>query len=173
MSNARAALFSCCLALTGCGAAVSNEAWLREPEPGTLTAAESLSVEHDASLAVATPGTVSDAAPRTGPQRLDRTITLGAVEATPPSTVPSAPGAAPTTVVVNVNNYGAPAYAPYGGYYGAFPVARSERGAHSPSHAVQSTPAPVIPGQNWPAAPSYGPSFPYSTSPASPWETKR
>jgi hypothetical protein len=95
------------------------------------------------------------------------------VEALPPSAVPAMPAGAPTTVVVNVNNYSQPAYAPYGGYYGAFPVAREGRGAHSPSHAVQSTPGPVIPGQNWPAAPSYGPSFPYSTSPASPWETKR
>jgi len=172
MLVARTAWLACALCLGGCGAAVSNEAWLREPEPGTLAAGEPLRVEHDAAL-TSTTSMVSDAAPRSGPQRLDRTITLGSVEATA-AAAPAPAAGTPATVVVNVNTYTPPAYAPYyGGYYGAFPVARSSGGGHAPSNAARTSPAPVLPGQNWPAAPSYGPSFPYSTSPASPWETKR
>jgi hypothetical protein len=166
MLVARTTLSLCLLGLPGCGSAVSNADWVRAPEPGTLSGNEPLSLEHEQTTV-----TVSDAVPRSGPQRLAHTVTLGSVEATPQIAAPAAP-AGGTTVVVNVNNYSQPAYAPYGGYYGALPVALSDRALHPPAPA-RSGPAPVIPGQSWPAAPSYGPSFPYSTSPASPWETKR
>jgi hypothetical protein len=166
MSVARTTLSLCLLGLAGCGSAVSNADWVRAPEPGTLSADESLTLDHEQTTL-----TLSEAVPSSGPQRLARTITLGSVEAMPPS-APAPSPAGTATVVVNVNNYSQPAYAPYGGYYGALPVALSDRGGR-PSSPARSGPAPVIPGQSWPAAPSYGPSFPYSTSPASPWETKR
>ena len=161
------------LSLSGCGAAANSE-WVREPEGGgSLGGGESLAAEHDASV-----DTTSDSAPKTGPQRLDHTVTLGSVVATYPE--PAAPGAAGPSVVVNVNNYtGGYGSTPYYGGYGYAPYFAGSRpgGGGAPPHASHQPSgggsSGMIPGQSWPSAPSYGPSFPYQLSPASPWQTKR
>ena len=161
------------VSLAGCGGAAANSEWVREPEGGgSLAGGESLGLEHDATV-----DTTSDSAPKSGPQRLDHTVTLGSVVATSPD--PAAPGApAPSSIVINVNNYG-------GGYgstpsygYGYAPYfAGSRPGGGAPPHASTlpsgGSSGGTQPGQSWPAAPNYGPSFPYHLSPASPWETKR
>jgi hypothetical protein len=161
------------VALTGCGGAAANSEWVREPEGGgSLAGGESLTLEHDGTVS-----TTSDSAPTSGPQRLDHTVTLGSVIATPPD--PAAPGAPPpASVVVNVNNYGggygSGAYYGYG-YAPYFAGSRPSGGAppHASTLPSGGGSGSMQPGQSWPAAPSYGPSFPYHLSPASPWETKR
>jgi hypothetical protein len=170
MSAVRAACgaLAASVLLTGCGGALTNSAWIAEPESGA--------VEADAHAALAQDGTValttSDSAPKGGPQRLDHTVTLGEVVATPRD--PSAPvAAAPpsTSITINVNGYGAPA-----GYGYGVPIATGFSGtAARPSSAAprSSGSSTVQPGQSWPAPASAGPSFPFNTSPASPWETKR
>jgi hypothetical protein len=165
------------VSLTGCGGAAANSEWVREPEGGgSLGGGESLASEHDAAS-----DTTSDSAPQGGPQRLDHTVTLGSVIAPPPD--PAAPGApaAPSSIVINVNNYGGGyGSAPYYGYgYAPYYAGGSRGGGGAPPHASQlpsgggGRSSSMTPGQSWPAAPSYGPSFPYHLSPASPWETKR
>jgi hypothetical protein len=160
------------LSLAGCGGAAANADWVREPEGGgSLGSEEPLALEHDASM-------TSDSAPTGGPQRLAHTVTLGAVVAAPSD--PAAPAApAPSSITINLINYGG-GQSPYYGYgYGYLPYYGSGRpgGGSPPSgfppHPSQGGgPAPMQPGQSWPAAPSYGPAFPYHTGPASPWETK-
>jgi hypothetical protein len=129
----------------------------------------SSSVVNDSSVAVA------ELEPNQERQRLDHTVTLGEMYVNPPSGAPASQGGGSTTVIVNVNNNMQPAYAPYYGGYGYGALARGNFGGSRPAPAPHQGggSAPVIPGQSWPAAPSYGPSFPYSTSPASPWEHKR
>jgi len=159
--------------LAGCGGAAANSEWVREPEGGgSLAGGEALGLERDRAV-----DTTSDSAPKSGPQRLDHTVTLGSIVATSPD--PAPPGApAPASVVVTVNNYGGGyGSAPYYGYGYAPYFAGSRPGGGAPPHA-STLPSGggsggVQPGQSWPAAPSYGPSFPYHLSPASPWETKR
>jgi hypothetical protein len=171
MVTARVALgFGALLALlAGCGGAAANADWVRTAEPGAVAADAPVAFEHEASSRYE----VSELEPSTGPQRLDHTVTLGEVYAVPPSGAPAGPSGGTTTVVVNVNNM-QPAYAPYYGGYGYGALGWSERGGSRPSPSPHGAGgSPVIPGQSWPAPASYGPSFPYSTSPASPWETKR
>jgi hypothetical protein len=161
-------------ALGGCGGAAANGEWIREAEGGNLGSAP-LAYEQDATVS-----TPSDSAPKGGPQRLDHTVTLGSIYEAPPD--PAAPAAqAPTSITINVNNYGG-GYGPTPYYgYGYAPIVgggfRPGGGGGfppsggSPSHGGGSS--TITPGQSWPAAPSYGPAFPYHLSPASPWETKR
>jgi hypothetical protein len=162
--------------LAGCGGAASNADWLREPESGAVVGDAPATLAHEATstpLANDSTYAVSELEPTAGRQRLDHTVTLGEVIATQPGAA-SANQSGGTTVIVNVNNTMQPGYAPYyGGYgYGYGALARGGGGSR-PSPTPQGGGAsPVIPGQSWPAPPSYGPSFPYSTSPASAWEHK-
>jgi len=169
MVTARVALASGALALlAGCGGAASNAEWVTTPESGAVIADTPVAFEHEASPSVA----VSELEPTVGRPRLDHTVTLGEVIALPPSAAPaSQAGGNSTTVIVNVNGAAQPAYAPYYGGYGALTWGDRGGGGRPAPHPAGAS--PVIPGQSWPAAPSYGPSFPYPTSPASPWETKR
>jgi hypothetical protein len=178
MLTVRGALVSLALAsLAGCGGASSNAEWVRTAEAGAVVGDAHVAFEHDASAGLGEAATSTDSDeldPSSGRQRLSRTITLGEVVAMPPSAAPAAQGSG-TTVIVNVTNQTQPAYVPvYGGYgYGYGAVALGSRGGSRPSPSPHAASAPIIPGQSWPAAPSYGPSFPYSTSPASPWQHQR
>jgi hypothetical protein len=163
------------MSATACGGAANNAAWVREPEGGGALGEEPAAFDHESSLADAT----SDSAPQGGPQRLNHTVTLGQVMVAPPD--PAAPGGAqgPGSLTINVINYTNSAPYGYGGYgygYAGVPFVGRFAGG-SPSSPVV-TPhgggaSIVQPGQSWPAPASHGPSFPYSTSPASPWETRR
>jgi hypothetical protein len=166
-----AARVSCCalaafVLVTGCAGSLGNSEWLAEPEAGAVEGNAPAALAEDAATAY----TTSDSAPKAGPQRLDHTITLGEVVATPRD--PSAPVAAappPASITINVNNYGAPAANGYG-----VPVTFSSGASRSAAAAPRGGGASNIqPGQSWPSPASAGPSFPFSTSPASPWETKR
>ena len=166
MVTARVALALGALALAaGCGGAASNADWVRTPESGAVAADPPVAFEHEASSSAA----LHEVESPSGRQRLDHTVTLGEVFALPPTAAPASQNGGSTTVIVNVTN-SAPAYVPYyGGYgYGYGALARSEAGGGSrPSPAPhQAGSSTIIPGQSWPAPPSYGPSFPYSTSPA-------
>lgn len=134
------------LSLLHLGCATSGQAWLNTP-------IESQTTQADSEIYVAA---------HAARPRLRQTITLG--ESYVPDTErPAAAAAASnatsvhvnvaTYVPVTVNNYaGYPA-----GYDAAAPVAPTVRSA------------PVQAGQDFPSPPSYGPAFPYSSSPASPW----
>ncbi|HTQ06414.1 MAG TPA: hypothetical protein VMI54_21290 [Polyangiaceae bacterium] len=162
--------------LAACGGA-ANQEWVREPEGGGSIGDEQVALEHDAMP----PALTSDAAPQTGPHRLDHTVTLGEIYMAPPD--PGAPGAGSQgqpSITVNVNNYmGSGAGYGYGYGYGGYGVPIVSRGALTGS-AVPSTPvfttrsgsSTVQPGQSFPAPRSFGPQFPYHLSPASPWETR-
>jgi hypothetical protein len=165
--------------LAGCGGAAANSDWVREPEGGRLGGGEALGLGSDAAA-----DTTSDSAPKSGPQRLDHTVTLGSVVATSPAPATPDAAASSSSVVINLNNYGGgygstPYYgggygAPYSGYAPYFAGSRWGGGAaHAGTAPGRSGSGSTQPGQSWPAAPSYGPSFPYQLSPASPWETKR
>lgn len=160
----------------GCGGAASNAEWLREPESGAVVGDAPAALAHESSSSAIVNDSsyaVSELEPAPGHQRLDHTVTLGEVFAMPPSGAATNQGGGSTTVIVNVNNTMQPGYTPYYGGYGYSALARGSGGGSRPAPAPhQGGSAPIIPGQSWPAAPSYGPSFPYSTSPASPWEHK-
>jgi hypothetical protein len=163
--------------VAGCGGAASNADWLREPESGAVIGNAPAALAHEStssSVVSDSSYAVSELEPTAARPRLDRTVTLGEIIAMPPGTAPATQNGSSTTVIVNVNNTMQPAYAPYyGGYgYGYGALARGSAGGSRPSPAPHQGGSPVIPGQSWPAPPSYGPSFPYSTSPASPWEHK-
>ncbi|HEV8548749.1 MAG TPA: hypothetical protein VGQ57_06975, partial [Polyangiaceae bacterium] len=152
------------LALFGCGSEMSSAAWVREPESSAVIGGAPVALEHESTTNL----TVSDAAPSDGPHRLDHTVTLGSVTALPPSdAAPTASNGGPT-VIVNVNNDTQAGQQPYyGGYWGGGVGLGAGRGggAHAAPHSSGGG-APIIPGQSWPAPPSYGPSFPQHTSPA-------
>ena len=105
--------------------------------------------------------------------RLSRTITLGEIDV-----VSTRDGAAPAAAPgpsVTVNNYNhvnvvTPAYG-----YASYGYARSQpsfsTGSSSPSPSRSGS--GLQPGQNWPAIPDHGPSFPYGSAPASPWTRTR
>jgi len=172
----RTALGFVALTLVGCGGAASNADWLREPESGAVIGDAPAALAHEsASSTVVSDASyaMSELEPTAGRQRLDHTVTLGEIIAMPPGAAPATQNGGSTTVIVNVNNTMQPGYAPYYGGYGYGTLARGNVGSGRPSPAPHTGgSAPVIPGQSWPAPPSYGPSFPYSTSPASPWEHK-
>ena len=133
--------------LSACGA-TSGQEWLHTPIDEREV--------HAAELSEAPPALPSDERPR-----LRQTITLGESYASvaSESAPAAAPGGSPVPVTVNthvpvtVNNYATYGYGP--GYRPAAPA--PVRGA------VPAT------GEDFPAPPSYGPSFPYRASPASPW----
>ncbi|HEY3497511.1 MAG TPA: hypothetical protein VGK73_22595 [Polyangiaceae bacterium] len=164
------------LALSLAGCATSSAAWLREPEAG-MSLGEHLSARLEEPPLDAARAAPLQSEPIALPvesesrPRLQRTVTLGGeISAAEARAVPAAaPGAAPVQVVVN--NY-LPAYgAPYETYYPAVRPARGRADSESDSRNRARGSAPrVQPGQDFPAPPSYGPSFPYKTAPASPWQ---
>jgi hypothetical protein len=101
------------------------------------------------------PPPVSEARPR-----LRHTITLGESYA---STEPRSATSATTGPNVNVN---VATYVPVTVNNYAVGVLDTPRAAPAAPSTPSTTPAT---GGDFPAPPSYGPSFPYSTSPASPW----
>lgn len=124
----------------------------------------------DAAAAGTTPAEVqpSVAASVEARPRLQHTITLGesyAVASNTGSGVPAAAGAGTqvnvhTYVPVTLNNYG------YGGLGYVYANDGDDR---PPSPARPSQPSHLRPGQDFPSPPSYGPSFPFRSAPASPW----
>jgi hypothetical protein len=122
-------------------------------------------------------------APAAARPRLARTVTLGETVASEPAPAPAAPGPAGAPVQVVINNYvtvpsydAVPVYAPLypalrpahhgGGREGGARV-EAGRGTRSQSQPGRAN---VTPGQDFPAPRSYGPSFPFKTAPASPWQ---
>jgi hypothetical protein len=161
---------------SGC-AATAGSRWVSQPEPGpfvnddpALAASEQYlgAVDETPTFHAASEGD-PDGAQRARP-RLDRTVTLGetSVATSERAEAPRAAGGAPVTVTIN--NY-VTAPNPYAGYVAA-PFIGDFRplddGRGRPQKPTRR-PAPMQPGQNWPALPSYGPTFPFKTAPASPW----
>jgi hypothetical protein len=168
--------------LVGCGA--TGLAWVDEPEPAS---GWSESEQRPGSVAntpmppgrseAAIPA-VADAQPvPESHQRLNHTITLGAVDVPPPSAAPTSPYG--PSVSVTINNYGQQgASSPYyAGYYAGrtgFASARGTRGSsfvagESVTSASRASSSTMQAGQNWPAVADHGSSFPYRSAPASPW----
>jgi hypothetical protein len=143
----------------GCGGA--RGAWVREAETGAALGNEELA-EGAASSQYR-----SDAAPKSGPRRLARTITLGSVVDTGRAPAHPGPSPGPATVTVQVNNYVQPAS--YG--YAEVPIFAPAPSAPPPATGTRAS--GVQPGQDFPAPASHGPAFPFQSSPASPWETGR
>jgi hypothetical protein len=153
--------------VTACGGELSSAAWVREPEGGGALG-DPVTLERDEAAAYRT----SEARPLGSAPRLDHTVTLGEVVATGPSPAsPAAPATSQPSITINVNNY-----AQHGGagYYAEVPVFVASSSARTSTSTAQSHGASnVQPGQDWPAPVSHGPSFPFPTSPASPWEIRR
>jgi hypothetical protein len=160
--------------LSGC-ASSSNSAWLREPEEGLLVGERTREFETSA-RSDAFSGSIAD-----GPEianeashsrtRLRHTVTLGeTIAPAPEPSAAAAPAGNPAPVVVTVNNYVTAAVPVYGRWVEPLPgrAARSHGSAPrgvSPSPTRGGSSPPV----SWPGPPSYGPSFPFKTAPASPW----
>jgi len=159
----------------GCGA-TAGSTWVTQPEPGPFVS------DDDAALASENSFHALDE-PKTSPAaldvafdeeskprpRLNRTVTLGETFAGDPGR-PEAPGATGGPIAITINNYVA-ASNPYAGYFGSPYIVDGFRpidGVTRPT-PPSAQPAPMQPGQNWPALPSYGPAFPFKTAPASPW----
>lgn len=177
-------------AFVSVGCATTGQAWVQEPENAlNLTGAPAL--EHMASVDRATlsvahaaePAPVAaDDAPR---HRLDHVVSLGESEASAPPPAPnsSAPLGAPGPVVVNIVNYTPPSYGYPIGYVRPYPAAAhrplgpssSERVSNVPQRDVPRSATPRTPTRegNWVTPPSHGPSFPFRSAPASPWERAR
>ena len=150
----------------GC-ATTQGSSWVSQPEPGPFEGdalavnAEPLVETHRSSFV--SEFTANDVErPR---PRLDHTVTLGEIVATDSGRGETSPATGTAPVSVTVNNY-VQATPSYDGYYAVPVYTRGDGVARPTPHA---TPAPSHPGQNWPALPSYGPSFPFKTAPASPW----
>ena len=158
--------------LVGCGATGLD--WVDEPEsPSGWSSPEQRSLANSPVLRASGPlipaRTDAEVAPENH-QRLNHTVTLGEVDVAPPSEqAPSPYGGQP--VSVTINNYGQTGAAPgYAGYYSGFAGFGSSF-ARSGGVTPASRPASssMQPGQNWPAVPDHGSSFPYRSAPASPW----
>jgi translation initiation factor IF-2 len=171
------------LAFPALGCATAGSTWVSQPEPGPFAGDELAMTAGEHPIAPDEPRTSrfvaeleSDAAPRSRP-RLDRTVTLGETMVAPPERGEPAPVAERPAVSVTINNYVQPPAPAYSGYYAAPYVAgyhSTHGGGTHPSQPIARpspapNPTPRHPGQNWPALPSYGPSFPFKTAPASPW----
>ena len=158
--------------LVGCGA--TGLAWVDEPEPaGGWSGSEAQRAALQRSAAAESIPASADEVTVENHQRLNHTITLGEVAASPGAPVGTQPPSGPPSVSVTINNYGQSGYAPYGYYaYGAF-AARSAQGASFGQGRVMSASRPaaagVQPGQDWPSIGDHGSSFPYRSAPASPW----
>lgn len=140
----------------GC-AATSGREWLNTP------------------IDAASPSGISEATPLIdSPEarpRLRETVTLGESYALATGDAYGPAPAAAAGVQVNVstyvpvtnNYYGGYGYAGLGYVYANDPVRDRPAAGHS------SQPPPLQPGQNFAPPPSYGPSFPFRSAPASPW----
>jgi hypothetical protein len=165
----------------GCGA-TAGSTWVTQPEPGPFVSdTDALSASENSFHALDEPKTSQAALEvafdeeRRPRPRLNRTVTLGEafVSTAERSGAPQAPVGAP--LAITINNYVAAPNPYYSGYYGAPFIADGFRpidGGTRPA-PPSAQPAPMQPGQNWPALPSYGPAFPFKTAPASPWERSR
>ncbi len=120
---------------------------------------------------------VSDSIPATTEQasseprpRLNHTVTLGEIDAA--AARADAGATSSTGASVNIYNYNQVNVATPAFGYGAFGYSRTPPGFSpgrvmaDPSRSRASSP---LPGQNWPAVADHGPSFPFSSPPASPW----
>jgi len=168
------------LALSAAGCITTGQAWVQQPENSLIEP----SSEQRVAAADLEPLSVAQSAPLRPPAaadaprpRLSHVVSLGesvASEAPPPAASPS-PSAGAAPVTVNIVNYLAPAY-DYG--YSAPPFRQESRlrghgSAHSRSTAAsRSADTPPV-AHDWRAPASYGPIFPYRTSPASPWQRPR
>jgi len=145
--------------LPGCGA--TGLAWVGEaradpPEPGqSVTTSAQFSAAPE-------PDFEADARPR-----LRRTVTLGMLDVA--DSGPAAPASPELYVTIGDTRVlaAAPRYANFG--YARGEAGRSPRRAGSGVPAPQSGSSGPRPGQNWPEIANHGPSFPYLSTPASPW----
>jgi len=174
--------------LSAC-ATTSGQSWVREPvdvnsdTDAAFAARELEPMPEPVTLAsAAAEGSAPTAANEGARPRLSHVISLGQNESgSSPTAVAAGPGAQPG-VVVNIVNYGSTPYASgyYGYGYGYAPIYRAARGAPPsastlPSGGTASTRSGGTPtlGGDWGPAPSYGPTFPWRTAPASPWGHSR
>ncbi|MGC4087431.1 MAG: hypothetical protein QM756_05985 [Polyangiaceae bacterium] len=158
------------LALSACSA-TTGRGWVNEPEDGNAGASVPAR-EFEASAApLALAPTLTDDAEPARP-RLSRVVSLGQSEIDPARPATPLGAAAPPGVVVNIVNYGSNPYTAGYGYPTTYrSVGSSSYGTFAPS-VSSSTGTPGL-GGDWARAPSYGPTFPYHTAPASPWERSR
>jgi hypothetical protein len=171
---------TCAWVLTACAA--GGKAWVQEPESG-FTAADPPQAQSAALLELASapaPASPSELArtdadaPR---RRLDHVVSLGDGAAAGPATGRDDAAASPygAPAVVNVYNVLQPSTLGYGYGYASYGYAArgwASRPSTLPSTPSQPSHAPSTPslGGDWSQTPSYGPSFPYRTAPASPWQ---
>ncbi|HEX3777639.1 MAG TPA: hypothetical protein VHV51_24385 [Polyangiaceae bacterium] len=161
--------------LVGCG--TTGLDWVDQPETATgWSGSEERSVANvpvqraDESI----PASADGEPAQENHQRLNHTVTLGAVDAPPPD-AQAAYGYGPPPVSVTINNYGqvggsGPGYAGYyyGGVIGRGGAGRSS-GVTGASRGSSARGGGMQPGQNWPSIGDHGTAFPYHTAPASPW----
>jgi len=167
-----AALSLLCLCI-GCGATGLD--WVGEAhlESASLQRVNMAQASHTVGPA-SIPATTEQISNESRP-RLSHTVTLGEIDAAPPLAEPGQ-GRASSAPALIVNNYNqVNVVAPAWGYgysgYSRNPAGFSP-GRVTPYHPSSSSSGP-LPGQNWPAVADHGPSFPYMTSPASPWTRTR
>jgi hypothetical protein len=138
----------------GC-VATSGQDWLSSP----------IDAAPPESIASATP--VIDT-PATRP-RLRETVTLGESYVVATRDAYGSPPAGAAAVQVNVSTYVPVTNNYYGGYGGLGYVYANDTVGERPNAIHPSQPAPLQPGQSFAPPPSYGPSFPFRSAPASPW----
>lgn len=178
---ARTVLVCSAFVFAGCA---TGQAWVREPEDAFSSA-----TSPELAQLTASETSLSEAPPRssklgepgdTPRRRLDHVVSLGE-GATAPSAQSDGAGANATpTVVVNIVNTSAPGSTSYGygytsDYAPSFAGSRHVATGVSrvvPARTGTSGGTPPV-GHDWPAPASHGPSFPYHTGPASPWERTR
>ncbi|MEI9948024.1 MAG: hypothetical protein WDO74_03345 [Pseudomonadota bacterium] len=173
-SATRGVLFGSVCLCAGCGATGLD--WVAEAhlESAHQQRVNAVSVSNSrVAMSGSIPATAEQAPSEPRP-RLNRTLTLGEIDVAAAS-ADAGPAAAPGTSV-NVYNYNqvnvvTPAFG-----YGAFGYARTQPGiwpGHVPAAPSRSSAPSPQPGQNWPAVADHGPSFPFSSAPASPWTRTR
>jgi hypothetical protein len=152
--------------------------WVQEPEPGfsqasAAEAARELSASEPYQREPVSERSEDDVVAR---PRLDRVISLGEGVGSSPVPAPAAAPVGPAPVVVNIVNYAGAGSVPVGGYplyYGTSARYSSASAGHYPSapavHDRSGSSTPAL-GGDWRAPVSHGPSFPYHSGPASPWE---
>jgi len=145
--------------LAGCGA--TGLAWVGEARSDPPELAQSVATSTRISAAPES-DLEADAHPR-----LRRTVTLGMLDVADSG---SAATASPEPYVTSGDTRAlavAPRYANFG--YARGDAGRSPRRAGSGVPAPQSSSSGPRPGQNWPEIANHGPTFPYLSTPASPW----
>jgi hypothetical protein len=158
--------------LVGCGATAGAD-WVNQPESASAWStsnSESRSLANTPVPRAASIPAPTDAEPAPeNHQRLNHTVTLGEVDATPSGDPPPAPYG--PAVSVTINNYGqaggaAPGYGYYGGY-SSFGATRSSGFSRAGVTGSSRTGGSGMqPGQNWPSVADHGTGFPLRSSPA-------